>query len=70
MKRRVNDVIDSISNYLAYRKGLLPILGIVLILVNWLIQFIPGLDWLAQSNTFLHLGIILALIGFMVAWAL
>jgi len=31
---------------------------------------IPGMGWLARSNLFLHLGVILGLVGVMVAWAL
>ncbi|MFN2153533.1 MAG: hypothetical protein ACK2T5_18165 [Anaerolineales bacterium] len=67
---RFNQFLDRISDYLAHRKGLLPSLGILLIILNWILQLIPGLGWLASSNSFLHLGIILAIIGFMVAWAL
>ncbi len=61
--------IDSLSAFLAARKGLLPIFGLMLIVVNLLLQFLsPG--WLAESNLLLHLGIILAILGFMLAWAL
>jgi len=70
MKKIINKIIDSISNYLAYRKGLMPFLGITLIIINWIFQFFPNLQWLRTSNTFLHLGIIISLIGYMIAWAL
>ena len=33
--------------------------------LNLLLQFIPQAGWLEQSNFFLHLGIILAIVGFM-----
>ncbi len=62
--------LDKVSDYLAHRKGLLPMLGILLILLNWILQFIPGLAGFAGSNSLLHLGVIVAIIGFMLAWAL
>ncbi len=35
--------LDRMSEFLAHRKGLLPIIGLILILINLLIQFIiPG----------------------------
>jgi hypothetical protein len=70
MPEFINQIIDRLSNFFAGRKGLLPILGIVLIILNGALQFIPGAGWIAQSNLLLHLGILLAIIGFMLAWAL
>ena len=70
MKAMFNKFIDWASNYFAYRKGLLPFLGLSLVLLNWLFQLFPGIGWLSTSNTLLHLGVILAIIGFMLAWAL
>ncbi|MFM8425933.1 MAG: hypothetical protein ACKOBL_12215 [Chloroflexota bacterium] len=66
----ISRLLDRLSNYLAHRKGLLPILGIVLILLNLLLQFvIPG-SLLTTSNLFLHVGLIVAIFGLMLAWAL
>lgn len=62
--------LDHLSEYLAHRKGLLPIIGILLIILNLIIQFvIPG-NLLATSNLFLHVGLIVAIFGLMLAWAL
>lgn len=55
---------------MAPRKGLLPFIGLILVIINLILQFIPGLGWLADTNLLLHLGVILALVGFMLAWAL
>jgi hypothetical protein len=66
----MNKLLDRISEYLAARKGLLLILGIALIAVNLVLQFIPGAGWLASTNLFLHLGVMVAIVGVMVAWAL
>jgi hypothetical protein len=70
MKNWFNRIIDRMSEFLAYRKGLLPFIGILFIIVNWILQFFPGIYWLRLSNSFLHLGIITALFGFLLAWAL
>lgn len=66
----LNRFLDWISEFLAHRKGLLLIISILLIIINFFIQLIPGMGWLASSNLFLHLGVILGLVGVMVAWAL
>ncbi len=66
----ISKLLDRLSEYLAHRKGLLPILGLLMILVNLLIQFIfPG-GFLATTNLFLHVGLITAIFGLMLAWAL
>jgi hypothetical protein len=70
MKEKINQFIDNVSEFLAYRKGLLPIIGILLIILNWILQFIPVAAWVVGTNTLLHIGAILAIIGFMIAWAL
>ena len=63
--------LDHMSDYLAHRKGLLPLIGILLIVVNLILQFIlPTGFWLASSNLFLHIGLIIAIFGLMLAWAL
>ncbi len=62
--------LDRMSEFLAHRKGLLPIIGLILILINLLIQFIIPGSFLATSNLFLHLGLIVAIFGLMLSWAL
>ena len=42
MLEALSKLLDWLSNFLAVRKGLLPILGIGLIILNLLLQFIPG----------------------------
>jgi len=64
-------MVDNASNYFARRKGLLPLLGILLVMINFILPFIIGLDnVITGSNLFLHLGIIVAIFGLMLAWAL
>lgn len=66
----ISKLLDRLSEYLAHRKGLLPIIGIVLIIVNLIVQFVFPLSPLASSNIFLHIGLIVAIFGLMLAWAL
>jgi hypothetical protein len=62
--------LDHMSEYLARRKGLLPIIGLLLIFLNLLIQFIfPG-SFLATTNLFLHIGLMVSIFGLMLSWAL
>jgi hypothetical protein len=65
-----NKLLDQLSEYFAHRKGLLPMVGILLVVINFIFQLIPGLGWFASSNIFLHFGIIIAIVGMMLAWAL
>ena len=66
----LSKLLDWLSESLAHRKGLLPIIGIVMIVINLLIQFIFPMSPLAFSNIFLHIGLIAAIFGLMLAWAL
>ena len=69
--KRFSQLIDQASNYFAHRKGLLPLLGILLVIVNYVLPFLFGTEsTVVASNLFLHLGIIVAIFGMMLAWAL
>ena len=70
MSRKLNKFLDYLSETLAARKGLLLILAILLVVVNYVLQFFPGAGWVAQTNLLLHLGVIIGLTGVMIAWAL
>ncbi len=70
---RFSHFLDTASNFIAVRKGLLPLIAIGLIAINAILQFIPlapTIAWLAHTNLLLHIGLILAIIGMMLAWAL
>jgi hypothetical protein len=61
--------LDRASNFLAARKGLLPLLGMSLIVVNFIFRLvIPG--WFQETDFFLHLGLIVTILGFLLAQAL
>lgn len=62
-------LLDRISEFLAARKGLLPLLGLLLIMLNFILRLLPP-TFLSTTDLFLHFGIILAILGFLLAWAL
>ena len=66
----LSKLVDEASNYFAHHKGLLPLIGILLVIVNFFLPFMFGLNMITGSNLFLHLGVIIAIFGFMLAWAL
>jgi hypothetical protein len=69
MFRWLNKTIDRLSEFLAPRKGLLPLIGVFMVIINLVIQFFPA-GWIKDSNFFLHLGIVVAILGLMLAWVL
>ena len=69
MIEKLSHGLDELSEFLAQRKGLLPSVGILLILLNLLFQIFP-VGWISTSHLFLNLGVIVAILGFMLAWAL
>jgi len=66
----LSKMLDHISEFLAHRKGLLPLVGLVFIITNFVLQFLLPPGWVTGSNLFLHLGLIIAILGLMLAWAL
>jgi hypothetical protein len=70
MGRKLNQLLDLLSDFLAHRKGLLPMIGILFVVCNAILQFLPTTGWLVETNLLLHLGIIVALLGILLAWAL
>ncbi len=63
-------LFDWLSEFLAHRKGLLPLIGVVLIMMNLVLQFTLPPGWLVSTNLLLHLGLVIAILGLMIAWAL
>jgi hypothetical protein len=70
MLDRLSKLLDWLSEYLAARKGLLPLIGILLILVNLVINLFPGTGFLTDSDILLNFGVIVAILGLMLARAL
>jgi hypothetical protein len=61
--------LDRLSAFIARYKGLPTMLAVVLVVVNFAIQFFD-LGWLSSSNLLLHVGIVIGLIGLLLSDAL
>lgn len=66
----LSKLVDNASNYFAHRKGLLPLLGILFVIVNFILPFFVPPNFFTLSNFFLHLGVIVAIFGMILGWAL
>ena len=64
MDKMLNDFMERMNDFMEKRPGVLPLVAVLLIVLNLLLQIFPGPgSWLADSNLFLHLGLILGIIG-------
>ncbi|MGH2524900.1 MAG: hypothetical protein ACRDH2_20525 [Anaerolineales bacterium] len=61
--------LDRLSSFISRYKGLPIMIAVALVALNFLLQVVH-LGWLSSSNLFLHLGIIIGLIGVLLAEAL
>lgn len=59
----LNQLLDYLSGQIARRRGLPVLLGIGLVILNFVLQFIPGLQVLSTGNLLLHLGVVVGLLG-------
>ncbi|MBK6328158.1 MAG: hypothetical protein KA362_08195 [Chloroflexi bacterium] len=68
----MNNLVEKLNDFFATRPGLLPMIGIVLVLLNLLLQIFPGpgSGWLVDSNLFLHLGVVVSVVGILLIRAL
>jgi hypothetical protein len=69
MSKIFSRLLDNISNFFAPRKGLLPALGLLLIVLNFIFRIWP-MGWMTRTDFLLHLGLILSIFGIMLSWAL
>lgn len=70
MPKRFSQFLDYLSDFLAARKGLIPIIGILLIILNFAMQILSIKGFLVETNSLFHLGVIVAILGLMLARAL
>ncbi len=66
----MSKLVDWLSEFLARRKGLLPLIGLALVVINLILQFTLPPGWLVSTNLLLHIGVVVAVLGLMIAWAL
>ena len=63
-------LLDKLSNSLANKKGLLPLIGTVLIVLNLLFEILLPNAYFTQIDLFLHIGLVIAILGLVLARAL
>lgn len=66
----LSQFLDDVSEYLAVRKGLLPLVGAGLVFVNLILDLVLGDNFFTRTDIFLQVGIIVAILGFLLARAL
>ena len=69
MLNKLNAFLDNLSEFLAHRKGLLPLLGILMVITNAILQFFVT-GWLVETDILLHLGVVLGIFGVLLGRAL
>ncbi|MEK6574937.1 MAG: hypothetical protein AABZ58_11585 [Chloroflexota bacterium] len=62
-------ILDRLSEFLSKRRGLPTMIAILLVVINLILQFIPGIEWLARTNILLHIGVIVGLLGILLSAA-
>ena len=68
----LSKILDRISDYVSAHRGAPVLLGVVLVMLNYVLLIIPGvqLGFVETTNLFLHLGIIIGLLGVLLGDAL
>jgi hypothetical protein len=64
--------IDRVSDYISGHRGVPILLGVVLVVLNYVLLIIPGvqLGFVETTNLFLHIGVIVGLVGVVLGDAL
>lgn len=65
--------LQTVSNYLAHRKGLPVLIGAGMVLLNIVVTFLPSwpvVGWLAETDLLLQLGVLIGLVGVLLGDAL
>jgi len=69
----VSQLLKRVSNFLARVPGLPIIVAIGLVVLNFVLQFLPDwpvVGWLAHTHLLLHLGLVLGFLGVLLGDAL
>ncbi len=69
----INEFFKGFGEFIARMPGLPILIAVGMIILNFLLQFlinVPIVGWMAQTNCFLHLGLVIALLGLLLGEAL
>jgi hypothetical protein len=62
--------MQKLADFFERVKGLPILVGILLVILNFIVQYIPSLAFLSDSNVLLHLGVVVGLLGVLLAEAI
>jgi hypothetical protein len=62
--------LTNLLDFLERMKGLPLLIGILLVILNFIVQYIPGLASLGDSDLLLHLGVVVGLLGVLLTEAI
>ncbi len=63
-------MLDRISGYIAEHKGVPVLIGVLLVLLNFVVALLWPASWLTTTNLLLHLGVVVGLVGILLGDAL
>jgi len=63
-------MLDRISSYIAEHKGVPVLIGVLLVIVNFIVGLLSPASWLTTTNLLLHLGVVVGLMGILLGDAL
>ena len=63
-------MIDRLSGYIAEHKGVPVLIGVLLVIVNFIVGLLSPASWLPTTNLLLHLGVVVGLMGILLGDAL
>jgi hypothetical protein len=68
----LSKIIDRISDYVSAHRGVPVLIGVLLVVLNYVLLIIPGvqLGFVETTNLLLHIGVIVGLIGVLLGDAL
>lgn len=68
----LSKILDGISDYVSVHRGVPVLLGVLLVVLNYVLLIIPGvqLGFVETTNLLLHVGVIVGLIGVLLGDAL
>ncbi len=69
MDKFFSHILDRISDYIATHRGMPILICIPLVILNYILRFIPGTNN-AFNDLFLHLAVIIGLLGVLLGEAL